>query len=438
MPQRIFHWLAAFALAFCTMQVSAQGLTLDIVNGNASAIPIVTVPFAYQGSSTPPETDIGDIVRADLNRCGQFRSLAKDQVVEFPARGSDIKFPTWRLLKQDYIVVGRVLDAGAGEVRVEAELYTVGDQKPLLTNLAISGQRSAMRGIAHQVADAVYEKITGVRGAFFTRIAYVTAKGSGNNMAYNLMIADSDGYGPQTVVSSRQPLMSPAWSPDGRRLAYVSFERGNSAIYVQDIATGAREVVSANKGINGAPAFSPDGGRLALALSHGVNPDIYVLDLGSRKLTQITRHFAIDTEPTWSPDGSSIVFTSDRSGKPQLYEVSAAGGDGNRITFSGEYNAKPSVSYDGKKIAMSQGSGNVYHIAVLDRASGTATTISTGSFDESPSFAPNASMILYAATEGSRDVLYSVSADGRVRQRLVLADGDVRSPAWSPYRQRGQ
>ncbi|TLY53249.1 MAG: Tol-Pal system beta propeller repeat protein TolB [Gammaproteobacteria bacterium] len=428
MPQRIFHWLAAFALAFCTMQVSAQGLTLDIVNGNASAIPIVTVPFAYQGSSTPPETDIGDIVRADLNRCGQFRSLAKDQVVEFPARGSDIKFPTWRLLKQDYIVVGRVLDAGAGEVRVEAELYTVGDQKPLLTNLAISGQRSAMRGIAHQVADAVYEKITGVRGAFFTRIAYVTAKGSGNNMAYNLMIADSDGYGPQTVVSSRQPLMSPAWSPDGRRLAYVSFERGNSAIYVQDIATGAREVVSANKGINGAPAFSPDGGRLALALSHGVNPDIYVLDLGSRKLTQITRHFAIDTEPTWSPD----------SGKPQLYEVSAAGGDGNRITFSGEYNAKPSVSYDGKKIAMSQGSGNVYHIAVLDRASGTATTISTGSFDESPSFAPNASMILYAATEGSRDVLYSVSADGRVRQRLVLADGDVRSPAWSPYRQRGQ
>lgn len=439
----IKSFLSLLGALLLTGSVFAQGLTSEVptivINkGQESQYPIVVVPFAYQGSGTPPEVDIGDIVRSDLNRCGQFRSLAKSEIVEFPARGSDIKFPTWRLLKQDYIVVGRVADAGAGEVRVEAELYTVGDQKPLITNLAISGQRSAMRGIAHQVADAVYEKITGVRGAFWTRIAYVTAKGSGNNMAYNLMIADSDGYGPQTVVSSRQPLMSPAWSPDGSRLAYVSFERGNSAIYVQNIATGAREVVSANRGINGAPAFSPDGGRLALALSNGVNPDIYVLDLGSRKLTQITRHFAIDTEPTWSPDGSSLIFTSDRSGKPQIYEVSAGGGDGNRLTFSGEYNAKPTVSYDGKKIAMSQGSGNVYHIAVLDRASGTATTISTGSFDESPSFAPNASMILYAATEGSRDVLYSVSADGRVRQRLVLADGDVRSPAWSPYRQRGQ
>jgi TolB protein len=437
MQKRLSSWLAAVALALCATQAFAQNFTVEISNGNASAIPIVTVPFAYQGSGAPPDTDISDIVRNDLARSGQFRSLPKNDIIETPSRGSDIKFPTWRLLKQDYIVVGRVVDGGGGEVRAEFELFTVGDQKSL-ASMAISGQRSDMRGIAHQVADVIYEKITGVRGAFWTRIAYVTAKGLGSNMSYSLMVADSDGYGPQQVVSSKQPLMSPAWSPDGRKIAYVSFERGNSSIYIQDITTGSREVVSSAKGINGAPAFSPDGSRLALALSNGVNPDIYVLDLGSRHLTQITKHYAIDTEPTWAPDGQSIYFTSDRGGKPQIYQTSAGGGDATRVTFTGEYNAKPSVSYDGKKIAVSQGNGNVYHIAVLDRASSTNTVVSTGNFDESPSFAPNASMILYAATEGSRDVLYAVSADGRVRQRLVLADGDVRSPAWSPYRQRVQ
>ena len=440
MYQRFLTWLAALVLACCATPLFAQGgggLTLDIVNGNASAIPIAVVPFQWQGGGAPPETTVSDIISNDLNRCGQFRALPKTDIVESPARGSEIKFPTWRLLKQDYIVVGRVIDGGAGDVKVEFELFTVGDQKNL-ASLAISGQRSDMRGIAHQVADVIYEKITSVRGAFWTRIAYVTARGIGNNASYALMIADSDGYGPQTVVSSRQPLLSPAWSPDGRKLAYESFERGSSAIYIQDIATGAREVVSARKGINGAPAFSPDGSRLALSLSNGVNPDIYVMDLGSRALTQLTRNYAIDTEPVWSPDGSSIYFTSDRGGKPQIYQVSAGGGGESRVTFAGDQNAKSSVSFDGKKIAVSQGNKNMYHIAVLDRASGSNTVISPGNFDESPSFAPNASMLLYAATEGSRDVLYAVSADGRVRQRLVLADGDVRSPAWGPYRQRGQ
>ncbi|MFT3792992.1 MAG: Tol-Pal system beta propeller repeat protein TolB [Rudaea sp.] len=436
MQQRLLNWLAVLAFAVWATPLFAQGLTLEIANGNASALPIAVVPFQWQGSGAPPETNVSDIVANDLNRCGQFRALPKSDVVETPARGSEIKFPTWRLLKQDYIVVGRVIDQGAGEIKVEFELYTVGDQKNL-ASLAISGQRSDLRGIAHRVADTVYEKITGVRGAFDTRIAYVTARGTGNNASYALMIADSDGYGPQQVVTSRQPLLSPAWSPDGRKLAYESFERGSSAIYIQDIATGAREVVSARKGINSSPAFSPDGSKLALSLSNGVNPDIYVMDLGSRSLTQLTRNYAIDTEPVWSSDGATIYFTSDRGGKPQIYQVSVGGGE-SRITFAGDQNLKASVSYDGKKIAMSQGNKNMYHIAVLDRASGSNTPISPGNFDESPSFAPNASMLLYAATEGPRDVLYAVSADGRVRQRLVLADGDVRTPAWGPYRQRGQ
>jgi TolB protein len=313
----------------------------------------------------------------------------------------------------------------------------VAKQQPLL-GLAITGQRTGLRDVAHQIADLVYEKVTGVRGAFWTRVAYITSTGLGNNIQYALMVADSDGVNPQTVVHSHEPLLGPAWSPDSRKLAYVSFERGNSSIYIQEIVTGSREVVSSNKGINGAPAFSPDGNRLALTLSYGGNPDIYIMDLAGRHTSQITKHFAIDTEATWMPDGQSLVFTSDRSGKPQIYLATAGGGDPTRITFQGEYNASPSVSYDGKRIAMVQGSGNVYRIAVLDRTTGESKEISPGNLDEHPSFAPNGSMILYAATEGTRGVLYAVSADGRVRQRLVLADGDVREVAWSPYRQRGQ
>src|SRR6185369_16356600 len=249
-------------------------------------------------------------------------------------------------------------------------------------------QRSDLRGVAHQVADLIYEKITGVRGAFWTRIAYVTSKGSGDGASFDLMVADSDGFNPQNVVHSRQPLMSPAWSPDGRKLAYVSYERGNSSIYIQEIATGSREVVSANKGINGAPSFSPDGSKLALTLSYGGNPDIYVMDLAGRNKTQITKHFAIDTEATWMADGQSVIFTSDRAGKPQLYQAPIGGGDATRVTFQGEYNADASISYDGKRIAMVQGSGNVYRIAVLDRTTGESKAISPGNLDEHPSFAP--------------------------------------------------
>jgi TolB protein len=442
MTKTLARFTIAWLLAFCAGAAMAQGLnsdvpTIDIKNGTATATPIAVVPFGLESGTPPPPTDVADVIRADLNRCGQFRALPKSDIVEFPTRGEEIKFPTWNMLKQAYIVVGRETQAATGEVRVEFELYDVAKQQRL-QGLSISGQASDLRGVAHQVADLVYEKITGVRGAFWTRIAYVTSKGSGTNIAYALMVADSDGFNPQTVVNSRQPLMSPAWSPDGRKIAYVSFERGNSSIYIQEIATGSREVVSANKGINGAPAFSPDGTKLALALSNGINPDIYIMDLATRHSTQITKHFAIDTEPSWTPDGQSVVFTSDRSGKAQLYQAPISGGDATRITFAGESNARASVSFDGKKIAMAQGNGNVYRIAVLDRATGETKPISTGGLDESPSFAPNASMILYAASEGPRGVLFAVSADGRVSQRLVLADGDVREPAWSPFRQRGQ
>ena len=436
MTNRILTRLAlAMMLLVFASGAMGQGLSIDITDGSRTADPVAVVPFAFEGAGLPPETDVAEIVRADLARSGKFFTLAKRDIVEFPTRESEVNFATWRLLKQNYLVAGRVADAGDGALRVEFELFDVAKQSRMI-GLAISGQRTAMRDVAHQIADLIYEKILGVRGAFWTRIAYVTSVGLGQNTQYALMVADSDGFNPQVVVRSREPLMSPSWAPDGRKLAYVSFERGNSSIYVQDLSTGSRELVSSQKGINGGPAFSPDGSKLAMNLSYAGSPDIYVMDLATRKSTRVTSHFAIDVEAAWMPDGRSLVFTSDRSGKPQLYEVPVSGGDATRLTFQGQYNARATICCDGKKIAMAQGAGNVYRITVFDRATGSYSEISPGNVDESPSFAPNGSMLIYAATEGPRGVLYAVSADGRVRQRLVLADGDVREPAWGPFRQR--
>ena len=407
-------------------------LELDVIGGRAAALPIAVVPFGGDCG----QTDVGGVVRADLGRSGQFRALDVSQIVERPTRGSEVAYPAWRMLKQDFLLVGRCVAEGGG-YRTEYELFDVAKQERLL-GFALTAPAGSMRDVAHQISDAVYEKVLGIPGAFWTRIAYVTSSGLGRGARYALMVADADGWNPRTVVNSTEPLMSPSWSPDGRRLAYVSFEGGNSAVWIQDIASGSREKVTSFRGINGAPSFSPDGGRLALTLSKGGNPDVYVMDLGSKHLTQVTNHFGIDTEPSWSPDGGSLYFTSDRGGRPQIYRVAASGGSAIRVSFEGSYNASPSVSFDGKKIATAQGAGNVYRIALLDNSLGSPrwSMLSPGSLDESPSFAPNGAMVLYAAREGRRGVLYAVSADGRVRQRLVLAEGDVREPAWSPYRKR--
>lgn len=432
-PRKTMRFAALLCLlAPLAALAQSRSLEIDIVGGNAAALPITVVPFAGDTGST----DLDDIIRADLARSGQFRTLPELGLPERPTQGSEVSYPTWRMLKQDFLLIGRSVPAGDG-YRVEYELFDVAKQERLL-GFALTAPAGAMRDVAHQIADAVYEKILGVPGAFWTRIAYVTASGLGRSSKYALMVADADGWAPRTVVNSDEPLMSPSWSPDGRSLAYVSFESGNSEIYIQDIASGAREKIASFRGINGAPSFSPDGKRLALTLSKGGNPDIYVMDLASRHLTQVTTHFGIDTEPTWSPDGTSLYFTSDRGGRPQIYQVSASGGSASRISFEGSYNASPSVSFDGKKIAVAQGSGNTYRIAMLDRSLGSPrwSMLSPGSLDESPSFAPNAAMVLYAGREGRRGVLYAVSADARVRQRLVLAEGDVREPAWSPYRKK--
>lgn len=432
--------LLLLALIGYSRDASAQGLDIDIVDGREAAIPIAIIPFAWEAAAMPDQTQIDQVVRADLNRSGQFRALRREDIIELPVRGADIRFPTWKMLKQDYVVIGRVLGAEGGAYKVEFELHNVLKQQSELA-LVLPVRPGEFRQVSHQIADLVYEKILKVRGAFFTRIAYITAKRQAQGKyEYAIWIADSDGYNPQRIVWNAEPFLSPAWSPDGRYLAYVSFERvGGHTIYMHELATGSRRLVTSFKGINGAPAFSPDGSKLALTLSKSGNPEIYTLDLASNSLTQLTRHFAIDTEAAWMPGGNSLLFTSDRSGKPQIYSLASVGGTPERITSVGEYNARVTPSYDGRLLAMVQGNRNVYRIAVVDRergGAGAVRMISPGPLDESPSFAPNASMVLYAAREGNRGVLYAASVDGSVRQRLALADGDVREPAWGPFRQR--
>lgn len=423
--------MAALLLFAWATNARAQ-LEIEIISGNPSALPIAIVPFAWEDPDPQPITTVSEIVSNDLYRSGLFEPIDESDMVERPRDAEDIRFGTWRLLKVDYLVIGTVRRAPEGQGHdLVYQLFDVHSQERLLSQITTVGEGDLRFG-AHRVADAIYEELTGVPGAFSTRIAYVTSTGEGNDARYELVVADADGFSPQSIVGSPEPLLSPSWSPEGGKLAYVSFEQGNSAIYIQDVATGSRELVSSGAGINGAPSFSPDGRQLALTLSRTGNPEIFVMDLASGRQSQLTQHWAIDTEPTWSPDGNAIYFTSDRGGKPQIYRISPRGGTPERVTLEGEYNARASVAPDGRKIAVAHGRGNEYRIAVWDLETERFTVLTPGTLDESPSFAPNGSMVLYATREGGRGVLSAVSADGSVRQRLVLSEGDVREPAWSP------
>jgi len=422
-----------YALLFLLVSQLAQAkLEIEIIQGNAAALPIAIIPLQWRASGPREQTGVAEVVSSDLYRSGLFDPLEEQDMVDRPVDAESIRFGTWRLLKVDYVVIGQVNDASGGNgYDIIYQLFDVHTQERLLSQITTVGLGDLRFG-SHRVADAIYEKLTGVPGAFSTRIAYISATGEGNNQNYQLFVADADGFNPQAVVGSPEPLLSPNWSPDGQRLAYVSFEKGNSAIYVQNVATGQRELVSSGKGINGAPAFSPDGRSLAMTLSYTGNPEIYVRDLTTGQKRQLTQHWAIDTEPVWSPDSKWVYFTSDRGGKPQIYRIAVAGGKPSRITREGDYNARASISPDGNRIAIAHGRGNEYRIAVLDTETGRLRILTPGVLDESPSFAPNGSMILYATREGRRGVLSAVSVDGNVRQRLILTEGDVREPAWSP------
>ena len=409
-------------------------LTIEITQGLEGALPIAVVPFAWRGDATkPPAHEVGSVVSADLQRSGRFKPLPVNEMLSRPSRGDDVDFRDWRALNVENLVIGEVSPNGPGGYLVKFFLYDVfrGEQ---ITGYSMPTTARDLRATAHHIADIIYETLTGQPGAFATRIAYVTSVRTGQDKErIELRIADADGYNPQTIVSSDEPIMSPAWSPDGRKLAYVSFENAQPSVWVQEVFTGNRQKLTSFKGINGAPAWSPDGRYLALTLSKDGNPDIFVMDVARRSLRPLTRHWAIDTEPAWAPDGKSLVFTSDRGGQPQIYQVPVSGGPATRVSFEGEYNARASFSPNGRMLTMVTRVGGQYRIATLDLQTRDFRVMSTGRLDESPSFAPNGAMIIYASQINGRGVLAAVSTDGRVQQRLRLQQGDVREPVWSPY-----
>lgn len=418
----------------CLVGTARAELEIVIEGGVVDATPIAVVPFEPVAGITVPE-NLGAIVAADLGRSGLFKPLPPGDMLNRPSSPGQVDFRDWRVLNQDNLVIGRVEANGPNAYLVWFQLFDVyrGQQ---LANYRIPTTARDLRATAHRIADIVFEKLTGRPGAFDTRVAYVVETGKGDNKRVRLQVADADGHRPQTVVTSKEPIMSPAWAPDGQRLAYVSFEGGRPGIYVQDVATGSRQKVAAFKGINGAPAWSPDGKSLAMTLSKDGNPDIFVMNLATRRLRALTRHWAIDTEPSWSPDGSEIVFTSDRGGQPQIYKMSANGGDARRVTFEGQYNARASYAPDGRSLTLVTRDNGSYKIGVLDFDNGGLRTLSNGKLDESPSFAPNGGMIIYATNAGGRGALAAVSVDGRVRQRLGEQRGNVREPVWSPFSNR--
>lgn len=406
--------------------LSYAELTIEITEGIESGVHVAVVPFASQGAPV----DISSVVNADLARSGYFKMLVPQNMPGRPTTADAVRYPDWQAINQNYLVIGQV-NEDRGQYNVQFQLLDVAKGGQLL-GYRMTSSATDLRRTAHHISDLIFEKLTGKKGVFSGRIAYITSTKQGNKRIYQLQVADADSFNPQTIASSPEPLMSPAWSPDGRKMAYVSFERKTAAIYEQTLATGQRTKVAEFSGINGAPAWSPDGGKIALTLSKDGSPDIYVLNLLTRSLVKLTKSYAIDTEPAWSPDGSQIVFTSDRGGKPQLYIISSQGGQEKRLTFSGSYNARASFSPDGKTIAMVHGNGNDYRIAVMDMATHSIDVLTNGPSDESPSFAPNGSMILYASKKGNSAFLSAVSIDGKMQQKLAFSSGEVREPAWSP------
>ena len=417
--------IALLALAY--VAPAAAQLRLDITEGVKDAVPVAVVPFA--GQPEGGANDVADVVSGDLRLSGRFAPLDRADIVSRPTRASDVRLEDWRLLKADYVVVGEV-GADAGTVRFELINVRTGQQM-LAEQLPVAGR--PLRAVAHQVSDLVYERLTGIRGAFGTRLAYVAVEGRAPSRNYRLVVSDADGYNPRTIAQSAQPMMSPAWSPDGQNLAYVSFEGGVSAVYVQRLSSGERRRVSARAGVNGAPAWSPDGTRIALTLSRDGNLDVYVLELATQALTRITTDEAIDTEAEWSPDGRTIYFTSDRAGNAQIYRVSVDDrSDVQRVTYTNGYNARPRVSPDGQSLAMVT-LDRGYRIAIMDLKARTLRVLTDGPQDESPSYAPNGAMLVYSTDARGARVLGLVSADGASKERLASERGNVREPAWSPF-----
>ncbi len=401
--------------------VQAQ-LHVDISGVGANQIPIAIASFADE---TLAPAQVSAIIKADLARSGFFKVIDTGGVL---SETSAINYGDWKSRGADALVVGSVQRLADGRFDVRYRLLDTvkGSQ---LSALSLTAADTRTRVTAHKIADDIYEKLIGARGAFATRIAYVTKAGN----EYRLEVADADGEGTHVALRSNEPIISPAWSPDGTRVAYVSFENKKPVVYVQNLITRQRTVLANYKGSNSAPSWSPDGNRLVLALSRDGSTQSYIVNADGSGLRRLTSSSGIDTEPQFSADGQSIYFTSDRSGGPQIYKMSVAGGDAQRVTFKGAYNISPRVSPDGKTLAYISRRDGSFQLYVMDLSNGQELRLSDTAKDESPSFSPNGKYIMYATETGRRGSLAVVSVDGRVKQRLTTQAGDVREPTWGPF-----
>jgi TolB protein len=425
---------ALFAGAFFLVAspLARAQLSIEITGAGAQRIPIAIVPFPGEGalSGGGGTNGLTPIIRADLERSGLFRGLEVPPLSPQPTEATLMNYPEWRARLADAVVLGSVVQRPDGRFEARFRLFDVAKQTPL-GGMAYTAEKNQVRLAAHRIADYIYEKLTGDKGVFSTKIAYVVKTGN----RFELQIADADGADEQAALISNEPIISPVWSPDGTKLAYVSFQQKKPIIYIHDLLAGKQTVVANFKGSNSAPAWSPDGKRLAVSLSREGGSQIFLINPNGSGLRRLTSSSAIDTEPRFSPDGQWIYFTSDRGGSPQVYRMSAGGGEPQRVTFEGSYNVSPRLSPDGKTLAYIARNGDKFQVALLDLSNRQVQVITDSDRDESPSFAPNGRMILYATVINGRGVLSAVSSDGRVKQRLTVSAGDVREPAWGPFLQ---
>ncbi|MGM0569638.1 Tol-Pal system beta propeller repeat protein TolB [Marinobacter sp.] len=404
-------------------------LMIRVTKGAGEAVPVAVVPFGQSGD-LPGGDNISTIIRSNLEMTGEFNPLSAERMLSLPTNGDDVFFRDWRMLGQRYLLVGNVTREG-DRVRARYELFDVNGERRLLGESSSTSVNN-IRTLAHHISDKVYEALTGEPGVFSTRLAYVTLDENEGKPRYRLQISDVDGRRASVRLESREPILSPSWSPDGKRLAYVSFESGKPQIFVHELASGKRTAVASFPGLNSAPDWSPDGRSLLVTLSRSGNAEIYKLDVESRSLTRLTDHWGIDTEGVWHPDGNGFAFTSDRSGGPQIYIKESENASPRRVTFGGRYNAGARFSPDGEYIYYVHQRDGAFHIARMELDSGNEQVLTRTGMDESPSIAPNGRMLIYATRQGDDSVLTVISADGGAAYTLPAARGDVREPAWSP------
>jgi TolB protein len=425
-------------LFLLTIGSAHAALQLELTQGMSGALPIAVVPFA----NDPEPTNFSNVITNDLQNSGRFKLFPSTQMKQTPSEATNVDYHYWQQTGSNNIVVGSIKSLGSNNYQVNIALLDTfkGMANPangVVITDSFQINSSQFRQLAHKISDLIYQQLTGDRGIFSTKIAYVLVERDANqNPQYLLEVADEDGYNPRPLLRSNSPIMSPKWSPDAKKIAYVSFENQRSAIYLSDIASGSRQLISNSSGMNNAPAFSPDGKTLALVLSKSSGtPNIYTMNLATKALTQLTdgTGIQINTEPSWASDGSSLVFTSNRDGGPQIYRFTFNSGKIQRLTFDGAYNATASFTPKDNHIVLLHGINNSYNIAVQDLAAGAMSVLTQSGNNSSPSIAPNGKMIIYASDNGQSSVLGIVSSDGKIKLTLPAPEGSVREPAWSPF-----